>query len=66
MAAGCVLVRSALYVVFLFSYTCPLRSNDSPQLLKHEGLKLSTFCAINHERFNVIFVSVGVTLNAGK
>ena len=48
MAAGCVLVRSALYVVFLLSYTCPLRPNDSLQLLKHEGLKSSTFCAINH------------------
>ena len=48
MAAGCVLVRSALYVVFLLSYMCPLRPNDSLQLLKHEGLKSSTFCAINH------------------
>ena len=48
MAAECVLVRSALYLVFLLSYTCPLRPNDSLQLLKYEGLKSSTFCAINH------------------
>ena len=48
MAAGCVFVSPALYIVFLLLYMCLPRLNDSIHLRKQKGLKSSTFCTINH------------------
>ena len=48
MAAGCVVVSPALYIVFLLLYICPPRLNDSIHFRKQKGLKSSTFCTINH------------------
>ena len=48
MAAGCVFVSPARYIVFLLLYMCPPPLNDSIHLRKQKGLKSSTFCTINH------------------
>ena len=43
MVAGCVFLSCVVYVVFLLSYVCSPRPNDSLHHLKGKGLKSSTF-----------------------
>ena len=46
MAAGCVFLSCALYIVFLLSYVCSPRPNNSLHHFREKGLKSSAFCTV--------------------
>ena len=48
MCFRCVFLSCVLYIVFLLSYVCSPRPNDSLHHLKEKGLKSSTFYTVIH------------------
>ena len=48
MCFRCVFLSCVLYIVFLLSYVCSPRPNDSLHHLKEKGLKSSTFYTVTH------------------
>ena len=52
MAAGCVFLSCVLYIVFLLSYVCSPRPNESLHHLKEEGLKSSDYFLHSYSRFS--------------